>query len=93
MTHPVFGYDTRLPRTSGLYPLLSLMTLQEGLALGLVVHASAGVGKFKKLRGGTSAIEYNAVFDGHLSPSRRVPWNIMKEITAFAAPIFQKNDL
>jgi hypothetical protein len=92
MTQPLFGYDTRLPQSEGLYPILSLLTLQEGLSRKLLVHASAGVGKFKKLRGGRSVIEYNAVYYRHLHGSRKTPWKVLKKITDRAIPVFQKND-
>ena len=62
MTQPLFGYDTSLPQEEGLYRLLTLITLQEGVQRNLLVHASGGVGKFKKVRGGKSVTEYNAVF-------------------------------
>ncbi|MCL4835909.1 MAG: GNAT family N-acetyltransferase [Caldilineaceae bacterium] len=92
MTQPLFGYDTGLPVDEGLYRLLTLITLQEGLERGLLVHASGGVGKFKKIRGGKSVIEYNAVYDQHLPIHRRLPWRILQGISAAAIPIFQKND-
>ena len=93
MTQPLFGYDTALPAQAGLYRLLTLVTLQEGRQRGLTVHASAGVGKFKKLRGAQPAIEYNAVFDRHLPPARRLPWAIVQAITDRAIPFFRKYDL
>jgi len=92
MTQPLFGYDTGLPQKEGLYRILSLLTIQEGLSRGLRVHASAGVGKFKKLRGGRSVIEYNAVYHAHLPARDRIPWKLMKRISDLAIPVFQKND-
>ena len=92
MTQPLFGYDTGLPVEEGLYRLLTLITLQEGEERNLLVHASGGVGKFKKIRGGKSVIEYNAVYDRHLPIHRRLPWRILQRISAAAIPIFQKND-
>jgi hypothetical protein len=92
MTQPLFGYDTHLPQKDGLYRILSLLTIQQGLSLGLTVHASAGVGKFKKLRGGKPVIEYNAVYDRHLPVRRQRPWNIMRRISDLAIPIFRQND-
>ena len=92
MTQPVFGYDTSLPQEAGLYRLLTLITLQEGIRRGLTVHASAGAGPFKKLRGGRSTFEYNAVFDRHLPGNRQIPWTIMKWITDQAEPFFKKNN-
>ena len=92
MTTPFFGYDTRLPQSDSLYRILSAILLQEGHQRGLLVHASAGVGKFKKTRGGQSVIEYNAVFTGHLPAWRRFPWALVKQIANAAVPAFRKND-
>ena len=92
MTQPVFGYDTSLPQETGLYRLLTLLTLQEGLQRGLTVHASAGVGRFKKLRGGQSAIEYHAVYDRHLPAHRRAPWQLMKWIADRLIPFFKQQE-
>ena len=92
MTQPLFGYDTALPLETGLYRLLTLITLQEGLQRNLLVHASGGVGKFKKVRGGKSVIEYNAVFAKHLPVRRQWPWKLIKLISDYAIPYFQKMD-
>jgi hypothetical protein len=92
MTQPLFGYDTSLPQDEGLYRLLTLITLQEGLQRNLLVHASGGVGKFKKIRGGRSVIEYNAVFAKHLPPWRQRPWKLIKAISKYMIPYFQKMD-
>jgi hypothetical protein len=92
MTQPLFGYDTSLPQEEGLYRLLTLITLQEGLQRNLLVHASGGVGKFKKVRGGRSVIEYNAVFAKHLPAWRQRPWKLIKAISNYAIPYFQKMD-
>jgi hypothetical protein len=92
MTQPLFGYDTSLPQDEGLYRLLTLITLQEGLQRNLLVHASGGVGKFKKIRGGRSVIEYNAVFAKHLPAWRQRPWKLIKAISKYMIPYFQKMD-
>ena len=92
MTQPLFGYDTVLPLEAGLYRLLTLITLQEGLQRNLLVHASGGVGKFKKVRGGKSVIEYNAVFTKHLPVRRQRPWKLIKLISDYAIPYFRKMD-
>jgi hypothetical protein len=93
MTPPFYGYDLALPQTDGLYRMLGILTLQEGLRQGLLVHASAGVGKFKKRRGGNSTIEYNAVFTGHLPAWRRFPWALVRGIANASIPVFRKYDL
>jgi len=91
MTQPFFGYDTTLPQKIGLYRLLTMVTLLEGMEHGLMVHASAGVGPFKKLRGGMPVIEYNAVYDRHLPLGRRLPWSVLKVLSdKIAIPVFQK---
>jgi len=92
MTQPLFGYDTSLPQEEGLYRLLTLITLQEGLQRNLLVHASGGVGKFKKVRGGKSVIEYNAVYAKHLPAWRQRPWKLIRAISKYAIPYFQKKD-
>jgi hypothetical protein len=92
MTLPLLGYDTSLPQTEGLYRLLTQLTIQEGLRQHLLIHSSSGVGKFKKARGGKSAIEYNAVYHQHLPIWRQVPWKLMKMISKYAIPYFQKMD-
>jgi hypothetical protein len=92
MTQPLFGYDTSLPLEEGLYRLLTLVTLQEGVKRGLLVHASGGVGRFKKVRGGESVTEYNAVFTKHLSLRRRLPWKLIGLVSKAAIPYFRKMD-
>ena len=92
MTVPLLGYDTSLPKQAGLYRLLTQFMVQEGLQHNLLIHASSGVGKFKKARGGKSAIEYNAVYASHLPLWRQVPWKLIKIISKYAIPYFQKMD-
>jgi hypothetical protein len=92
MTQPLFGYDTSLPLEEGLYRLLTLVTLQEGVRRGLLVHASGGVGKFKKIRGGESVTEYNAVYTKHLPLRRRLPWKLIGLVSEAAIPYFRKMD-
>jgi len=92
MTQPLFGYDTALPLEEGLYRLLTLVTLREGLKRGLLVHASGGVGKFKKVRGGESVTEYNAVFTKHLSSKRQRPWKLIGKVSDVMIPYFKKHD-
>lgn len=92
MTQPLFGYDTSLPQDEGLYRLLTLVTLQEGMKRGLLVHASGGVGRFKKVRGGESVTEYNAVYTKHLPKRRQMPWKLIGKVSEVAIPYFRKMD-
>jgi hypothetical protein len=90
LTAPLFGYDTSLPQSTALYRLLSVQLILEAERLGVEVHASAGVGGFKKLRGGRSAVEYNAVYDAHLAPGRRRAWTVLKALGDAAVPLFRR---
>lgn len=91
MTQPLFGYDTSLPQSLGLYRLLSTQTALEGIKYHRLVHCSAGVGEFKRLRGAVPAIEYNAVYNQHLPQRRQHPWRILKWLMdKLAIPIIQK---
>ena len=91
LTPPLFGYDTALPRALGLYRLISALTALEGQRLGALVHFSAGVGAFKRARGGVNALEYNAVCDAHLPPARRRPWALLQALMDQAAvPLIRK---
>ena len=91
LTPSLFGYDTRLPQSLGLYRLISTLTALEGQRQGALVHFSAGVGGFKRARGGVNAIEYNAVYDGHLPPARRRPWALLHTLMDQAAvPIIRR---
>lgn len=92
MTQPLFGYDIALPLKEGLYRLLTLVTLQEGVKSGLLVHASGGVGKFKKARGGEAVTEYNAVYTKHLPKRRQLPWKLIRKVSDAAIPYFKKMD-
>ena len=62
LTTPIFGYDTSLPRSLGLYRILSRMVTVSGRERGLLTNCSGGVGDFKKQRGGEFVVEYNVVF-------------------------------
>lgn len=90
ITPPLFGYDTSLPQSLGLYRLLSAQVTQEAERQGALVHFSAGVGHFKRLRGARAATEYNALFDGHLPPHRRRPWRLLQALLdRVALPLIQ----
>jgi hypothetical protein len=91
ITAPLFGYDTGLPQSLGLYRMLSALVALEGLRLQKEVHLSAGVGGFKRARGGLAAIEYNLVYDAHLPPARRRAWALVQQLLdRVAVPIILK---
>ncbi len=91
MTQPVFGYDTQLPQNQNLYRLLSMQVISEAQQLNHRINVSAGVGAFKRLRGGVPALEYNAVFDQHLPRSKQFKWKLLQQILdRIGVPIIQK---
>lgn len=77
MTGAFVGYDRQKPRTLGLYRQAMALQLSEAARLGLNLHLSAGVGKFKALRGADPHWEYEAVWNKHLSLRRRLPWAML----------------
>jgi hypothetical protein len=68
---PFIGYDTSLPTELGLYRHLVSMLLAQVSRKKLLLNYSSGAGEFKRRRGGTPVLEYNAIYIRHLSPARR----------------------
>jgi hypothetical protein len=91
MTQPLFGYDTALPQEVGLYRLLSMQVTLESEATGNQAHNSAGVGDFKRNRGGVGVNEYNAVYTRHLSSKKTCAWQSLGYLmNRVAVPIIDK---
>lgn len=77
LTGAAIGYDTSLPRSLGLYRLsLMYKVLQEAAPRGLRVNLSGGASAFKQHRGAQLFPDYDAVYDRHLPPWRRLPWRL-----------------
>ncbi len=94
LTSPVVGYDTSLPKSLGLYRRLAVVPVLEARRRALPLNLSAGVGKFKSLRGGEAVMEYLAVFDRHLPAWRRSPWACIGWISSrILAPHVRKHGL
>jgi hypothetical protein len=74
LTGVFIGYDRGLPRRLGLYRQLIAVLVAEARDRGLLLNLSAGAAEFKSLRGAFPVIEYDAVYDRHLSPRRRLAW-------------------
>lgn len=77
MTTPLFGYDTTLPQSVGLYRMLSACLLRQARENGCLLHESAGAAQFKRNRGAVADFEYSAVYDRHLPPGRRWCWSFL----------------
>lgn len=79
MTTPLFGYDTELPVREGLYRMCSRILVDEALEQGWVLHQSAGAASFKKNRRAEPILESTYVDTGHLGPTRRAAWSVLRE--------------
>lgn len=80
MTSPLFGYNTSLSASSGLYRLASTMLTQEARDRKVLYHLSSGAATYKKIRKAESHLEYTAVYHRHLPWQRRLPWIVLKTI-------------
>jgi len=85
ITTPFIGYDREVPLKVGLYRFLNLRLMEEAIEEKLLLNMSSGAANFKKIRGGKGSMEYNMVFDRHLSPTYRVPWQIYELISKHIA--------
>lgn len=74
LTSPIVGYDISLPQSLGLYRRLAALPIEEARKLDLPLNLSAGVGRYKALRGGEAVMEYLGIYDRHLPAKRRRPW-------------------
>jgi len=77
ITSPIIGYDLAAPKELGLYRRAACIPIIKCHRLGLPLNLSAGVGRFKRLRGGHAHMEYNAVCLGHLPIQRKLPWQAL----------------
>ena len=76
----VIGYDLEQPRRLGLYRMCVGLLTEGARQAGALMHLSAGAGAFKMHRGALPAPEYDAVYDRHLSSSRRFAWRILRTV-------------
>jgi hypothetical protein len=94
ITAPIVGYDTSAPRSKALYRRLMAIVLRETLERGLTLNLSSGAAEFKRLRGGTPAIEYTAVYDRHLSVGRRAVWRSLAALVdRIGVPLLRRYEL
>ena len=78
LTGAFAGYDRTLPQKLGLYRQLVAIVISEARKRGLLVNLSAGAGIFKELRGAFPVVEFDAVYDRHLPPRRRLAWSLVR---------------
>lgn len=82
VTGSILGYDLALPARTALYRMLVALLMAEGATRRTFVNLSAGADRFKVLRGAVPVEEYDAVFDRHLSPRRRLAWTSLRAVTS-----------
>ncbi|MBU6302595.1 MAG: hypothetical protein KGS60_13650 [Verrucomicrobia bacterium] len=91
MVSPIVGYDLQVSRDAGLYRRLAAIPVLEARKLGVPLNLSAGVGRFKALRGGEPIMESIAVIDSHLPIGRRVPWRFIEGLSrGLLAPVVRR---
>jgi hypothetical protein len=81
MTTPLIGYDRSVAAEAGLYRLISLELVEQAAARGLILHQSSGAAAFKRHRGSTASMEYNLIYDRHLAPRFRLPWQLLEALS------------
>jgi hypothetical protein len=94
MTTPLFGYDTTLPQSLGLYRMLSACLIRQSRERGQLLHESAGAAQFKRNRGAMADFEYSAVYDRHLPFGRRWCWSLLEQLlNRVGVPLMRKMKL
>ncbi len=81
ITSALVAHDRSLPQKLGLYRLAFALLIEEAAKRKVLLNLSAGAGDFKLFRGGRSVQEFDAVYDRHLPPARRLPWGIVRLMT------------
>lgn len=81
ITGPLLGYQLDLPRELGLYRMLSTRLILDARESGHEANMSAGVGKFKILRGGIPEMEYSAIYCKDLPLYRRLAYILLQKLT------------
>ena len=94
VTAPIVGYDTSRDARCGLYRLLMTLTFDFAMQRGLRLNLSSGAAHFKRLRGGRPQIEYSAIYDRHLSVSRRLSVSALAAtVNGLGVPLMRKFQL
>lgn len=94
LSTPFVGYDTSLPQDAGLYRMLVAMLLERTAEKQLLLNYSSGAGEFKRRRGGTPAMEFNAVYTKHLPAIRQAGFQLLTQlVNRIAAPFMIREGL
>lgn len=91
MTVPLIGYDTAKPQELGLYRMLNAIAQRRAAQSASFYNLSAGAAGFKRHRNGVPAIEYTAVYVGHLGLKARSATRLVQLIlTHVGVPLLQR---
>lgn len=91
LTQPILGYDLSRPQRDGLYRLAVMRAHLAARDQGLLLNASAGAARFKRLRGAMPAIEYTAVFAAHLPGKQRAALATLRSLLkTTAVPLMRR---
>ena len=90
LSSPMLGHDRDRPAGAGLYRVAMTLSVLKALEAGLGVNYSAGAGAFKRHRGDKPALEYMAVFDGHLPLWRRVGYGLLARALKAMTPSLER---
>ena len=94
LTTPFIGYEQSIPIEVGLYRFLNFRLMEEAIQKNLLLNMSSGAANFKRLRGGTTSLEYNMVFFKHLPFIFQLPWRLYHLISSkIAIPNIKKHGL
>lgn len=90
-TVPIIGYDTGRPRDTGLYRMLGAIAQQRADDTGVLYNRSAGAATYKRHRNAVPAIEYTAVYVGHLGIRARAATAIITSVlTRVGIPLLRR---
>jgi len=94
MTTPLFGYDTNIPQSVGLYRMLSACLIGQAQNNRALLHESAGAAQFKRNRGAEADFEYSAVYDRHLPLYRQWCWALLDRLlNSLGVPLMRRMKL
>ena len=94
LTQPLLGYDTTRPQSEGLYRLITAMAQRDAMERDLLFNMSAGAAGFKRNRCAVPAIEYSAVYVGHLARKRRAATRAVATVlSGVGVPLLKRYEL